>query len=133
MTRLAARIVIVGGPRTGKTTLAAKLAHDLGCSPLCTDSVMHLGWSESSAEVATWFLQPGPWVIDGVAAVRALRKWFRLAPTLAPCDSVIYLQQPRVPQTPRQEGTAKGCATIWRDVHPLLRATGVVIQGEPPP
>lgn len=77
------RIVVVGGPRTGKTTYA----HSLSPHVRCSDSKSHGGdaddrldlpprdrWSAVSSEVATWFDAPAPWVIEGIAVSRALRK-----------------------------------------------------------
>lgn len=96
------RIAIVGGPRTGKSTLARELAADAGCPILCTDPAHlvkdpepgveyvpskhvagHAGvtpdvWSLASQYVADHFLtRTGPWVLDGVGVSRALRKWLR--------------------------------------------------------
>ena len=34
-------------------------------------------WSAASAEVARWLDDEGPWIIEGVAMSRALRKWRR--------------------------------------------------------
>jgi hypothetical protein len=121
----ALRIVIAGAPRTGKTTLALELGGRLDAQVLHTDSVIHLGWSEASLEVTTWFIQPGPWIVEGVAAVRALRKWLRVLPNLEPCDLVIWLDEPVVEQSSKQRILGKGCETVWEQTLPLLQACGV--------
>jgi hypothetical protein len=116
------RILIAGGPRTGKTTLStslgiARVRH--------TDDVMDLGWSEASAEVATWFDEPGPWVIEGVAVGRALRKWLLANPEGNPCDVVYYLDAPLLTLTRGQETMAAGCWTVWKEVREQIETRGV--------
>jgi len=119
----ARRIVIVGGPRTGKTTLAATL----GLPARHTDDVMRLGWSAASAEVATWFGAPGPWVVEGVATARALRKWLAAHAAGRPCDRVILLWRPAVDVTPRQSVMARGVRTVWREIAPEVVVRGVEV------
>lgn len=119
------RIAIAGGPRCGKTTLAATLGAEL---VRCSDDVATLGWSEASAEVATWFDAPGPWVIEGVALARALRKWLATNPEGAPCDVVHLLNKPYVELTPGQATMAKGCITVWTGIEAELRRRGVRIE-----
>ncbi|HEY0194873.1 MAG TPA: hypothetical protein VGC42_27360, partial [Kofleriaceae bacterium] len=79
------RILITGGPRTGKTTLAGALEVELlaqrgaGPAPAVrhTDDMIeqtkHLGkdgWSEASRLASLWLDAHGPWIIEGVAASR---------------------------------------------------------------
>lgn len=118
------RICIAGGPRTGKTTLStslgvARVRH--------TDDLMHLGWSEASAAAALWLDAPGPWIVEGVAAVRALRKWLAAHPEGKPCDVAYWLDEPVVPTSSGQRAMAKGCATVWDEIEAELRARGVEI------
>lgn len=135
------RIVILGGPRTGKTTLAHHLA--IAGVPLVatfvatgkppvrsTDDLIHLGWSEASQAAALWLDAPGPWIIEGVAVVRALRKWRDAHPgERPPVDRVIRLTTPHVALEGGQIAMMKGEHTVWSlDVEPWLRAQGVDIQ-----
>lgn len=120
------RTVIVGGPRTGKTTFAKKTA---GVRPVHhTDDVAYMEWSRQSREVATWFDRPGPWVIEGTAAVRALRKWLRSHPLGKPADEVIFLTSSYEVLTPGQLTMGQGVATVLRQIQMELWARGVQVR-----
>jgi hypothetical protein len=69
------RILITGPSGSGKTYLADALGLIEDAAVWHTDDAAKLGWSEASEEVAGWFDRPGPWIIEGVAVPRALRKW----------------------------------------------------------
>ena len=131
------RLVIAGVPRAGKTTLANRRvlelypAHELRHTDDLSRGERLVSWSEASAIVSTqWFSAPGPWIVEGVAAVRALRKWCLAHPDVMqrPCDRVLWLDIPRVPLTPGQETMAKGCRTVWRQVRGELLARGVHVE-----
>lgn len=82
------RLAITGGPNTGKTTLA----NQLSSSPLSTDSLMHLPWQESSAQVSSWFDSPEEdFVYEGILIPYALRKWLRKNEKGKPLDKLIFL------------------------------------------
>lgn len=118
------RTLIIGGPGTGKTTLAASMGEYRS-----SDEVMHLGWSESSAEVANWFNEPGPWVIEGVAVPRALRKWMQANPGMPPpVDRVIYLQTVHRRLSPQAKAMGKGVNTVLNQIMPWLSLTRVEIK-----
>lgn len=113
------RVVIIGWPKTGKSTLAKKMGGGRS-----TDEVMELGWSEASAEVATWFDKPGPWIIEGVAAARALRKWKKAHPDQpAPVDRLIYLKTPHIKLNAGQMAMGKGIDTVLDEIISWLRQT----------
>jgi adenylate kinase family enzyme len=118
------RTVIVGGPRTGKTTLAKKL----GRKTLSSDDVRHLGWSEASEHIATHMGRGNDGVIEGVATARALRKWLASHPEGKPCDEVIHLKTPHVECSKGQAAMGKGCETVFAEIEPELRRRGVVIR-----
>lgn len=115
------RLCITGAPKTGKTTLA----NVSGLPVRHTDDAMDLGWSEASAEAAGWLDAPGPWVVEGVAVARALRKWLGQHPEGKPCDKVLWLSTARQPLTPGQEAMGKGAMRVLGDILPQLHARGV--------
>lgn len=130
------RIVIVGGPRTGKTSISKTLG--IGrIRP--TDALIETHqWSEVSEEVARWFDEPGRWVIEGTATVRALRKWLARAveaekatdyPQAKPCDLVIRTGLPCVELSDGQARMAKAVETIWLEVREELERRGVLVVG----
>lgn len=127
------RIVILGGPKTGKTTLARKLDEQCNHQPCgslrMTDDLIHLGWSEASQAASLWFDEPGPWIIEGVAIVRALRKWRDQHPgERPPVDRVIRLTTPHVALWGGQIAMMKGEHTVWtKDVEPWMRQYDVRI------
>ena len=121
------RIVVAGGPRSGKTTFADAIGARLGVPVRHTDALGQLDWSAASLEVATWFDAPGPWIVEGVTAVRALRKWLEANPFITPADRIFWARGTAVPRAPRQEAMAKGCETVWSEILPLLEARGVLL------
>lgn len=126
------RICVIGYPKTGKTTVVAP---SFGLPIRSTDSLIQShDWSAASDEVLTWLAEPGPWVIEGVAAVRALRKWVaaNAGNMQKPCDMVVWLDQPLIPLSKGQLTMAKGCRTIWTELLPYLRLRGVsIMKGVP--
>jgi len=122
------RVIVVGGPRTGKTLFSVAAAYKHGRAHRHTDSLMGaLGWSDSSAKVAEWFGAPGNYVIEGVATVRALRKWLLANPDTALPATIVKFDVPRVKLTARQEGMRKGTETIWSEIEPELVRRGATI------
>ncbi len=120
-------IVIAGGPKCGKTTLAKKLADPT----FATDDLLPKGlaWSDQSNVVLKRMREPKISIIEGVTTVRALRKWLRVEPALRPrLDRVIWMPTPFVAQTPRQRALWKGCTTIWHQIARPLALAGVVVQ-----
>jgi dephospho-CoA kinase len=121
------RTVIVGGPKTGKTTLASAYAA-AGIPVIRTDGYRRLGWSAASAAAARAMDRPGPLVVEGVASARALRKWLSAHPTGRPCDEVVVLDRPHGSLTPGQAAMAKGVHTVLAGIEPELRRRGVAVR-----
>lgn len=125
------RVVILGGPRTGKSSLAARAGERYGLPVRSADVLVgHVPWGEDSAEVARWFDEPGRWVIEGVSTVRAVRKWLANNPDKPFPAAVLWLSQPLVAVTKGQQSMAKGVLTVWTQTLPeLLRRGATILQG----
>ena len=122
------RKIVIGGPRCGKSTFASLSGLPVFCADPVSlvkdpiDGVTYLPegltWSEGSEYVAKeWFKMQGPWIIEGVAVVRALRKW-KTENSYFPCDEIIYFTQ-KHPSATRNEGQsamAKSVYTIWKEI-----------------
>lgn len=120
------RVLIIGWPKSGKTTLAAKMGGGRS-----TDETLEMGldWSAGSEEVAKWFDKPGPWIIEGVAIPRALRKWAANHPgQRPPVDKIIHLQTCHGDLTSGQIAMGKGIDTVLADIMPWLREHNVTIE-----
>jgi len=121
------RVIIGGGPKAGKTTFANSF---MGVAIKHTDSLMgKMNWSAVSEQIASdWMQHEGPWVIEGVAVVRAIRKWLKAHPEGKPCDILYYLNSPHVPLSTAQESMRKGCLSVWREIQDELTKRGVDIR-----
>lgn len=119
-----ARIAIVGGPKTGKTTLANRITD----RPLIsTDGWQQLEWSEASKTVADLANKiKGKVAIEGVAAIRAVRKGMKV-------DALLLLVDPLIEQTPRQRAMSKSQLTILKEVQKMYPDLPVLIAPEAPP
>lgn len=126
------RILITGGPKTGKTTLARQKARALGLLHLCTDPQKHcplgvkgipddLAWSDQSKYIADNWLGLDNVIIEGVALPRALRKWKDAHPGKAPpCNTLIVLDQPHLPLVKGQAAMAKSVQTVLNEIYEWL-------------
>lgn len=127
------RIFITGGPSTGKSSLAEKLAFEHGIKHvLNTDALIGLGWSEASAEAARWMDQHADqdYIVEGCATVRTLRKWMRQneGKPLPDGSSVYVLNQPYEPQTKPQQAMAKGMYSVLQEIYGELVSRGAVFE-----
>lgn len=124
------RIVITGGPRTGKTTLATHLSTHLRAPVAHTDSITNVGWSQASLTVAAWFTGPeaGPWIVEGVVAPRALRKWLAHHDTGTPCDVVYWLAKPFVELSKGQLAMTVGIETVFSQIEKELIRRNVEVR-----
>lgn len=118
------RVIIVGGPKTGKTTLAKET---FGGTVFHTDDLIGThSWEDVPDAIIEWMRRPGPWVIEGVQTARALRRWHKHHGSIVsalgdiPFDQVIVKTHAFVELTPRQEGMAKGVMKVWKEVEPWI-------------
>jgi dephospho-CoA kinase len=121
------RTVICGGPKTGKTTVSRNLGSLFPVHH--ADDFISLGWSEASNAVAGLFSNPDPWVVEGVACARALRKWLNSHPEGKPCDRVILLMDVKSMDgyTSRHSSMSAGVHTVFQEIEPELLARGVEV------
>ena len=145
-----ARIIIVGGPRCGKSTTARTLRLQ-GYPTFCGDPLSRVkepeegvtylpeglpfsGDQGSASWVAeNWFSMPGPWVCEGQVMARALRRWLSMHGTDAPppADRIIVLAtvHPNATPTAGQLAMGKGVMTVWREIESFF--AGIVDSQEP--
>lgn len=121
------RILITGGPKTGKSTLAKDVSQKTGAKHYCTDPRSmcdegvtgipdYLDWSGGSLFVSENWLGKRQ-LIEGVAIPRALRKYHRNNPGLPPpCDKLIVLETEHEPLTKGQESMKKGLLKVLKEV-----------------
>lgn len=126
------KIVIIGPPKSGKTTLAHHLGVELQIANLYhTDSLMSMEWSEASEAASHWLDNPAPWIIEGTAAPRALRKWLRRNPGKRLDVQIVTLRRTYQELRLGQQSMAKGIETIMNEITPDLRQRGAVFVTNP--
>ena len=131
------RIVIVGGPSRGKSTLAHEF-HLQGFPVFCGDPASKVvyqkpyttylpenlpfaGEGGAAQWVAdNWFTMPGPWVCEGHVMARALRRWMNVH-LQPPADRVIVLDRPaHRPTSKGQDAMHTGVMSVWNDIRGRL-------------
>jgi hypothetical protein len=131
------RICIIGGPHTGKTTLAAQLGGgDHGYALISADDHIGMEWSAASRHIADLMRDTEPpWLAEGVALVRAIRKRQRDDKDPKPCDLVILLRQVWTPLTlDGQRSMAAGHKTIWGSIAwEVEKKAGIPVLRDPTP
>lgn len=145
----APRIVIVGGPRRGKSTLARSYREE-GIPTYCGDPASlvkdpefgvtylpdGLEWSECSAYVAErWLTQPGPWCCEGVVMARALRKFLANGGDASGIDVVVIeAAHPDAEVTAGQEQFTKSVMTVWSEIAPHFPNARILrpVERDPP-
>lgn len=107
--------------------LAGKLLRD-GYRLHDGEELVGLDWSAGSELLSAWLDEPGPWVIENVAAARGIRKWLLRNPREGlPGDLFIHLDTQVETRAPGQWSMAKGCQTVWNEIEPELGRRGAKI------
>jgi len=113
------RVAIVGGPRTGKTTLSERVNAELKDDRFVLhndDLLKSFDWTSAPFGIIERLAPYTRFVVEGVQTARALRKGLKV-------DAVIYLDDPKVLRNKGQVSMAKGIATVfaeWRAAHPFV-------------
>lgn len=144
------RVIVVGGPRRGKSTLAHDLERNspIGMSIRCGDPLskvkdplpgvqylpegLPFAGDDGAAQwiADNWFTLPGPWVCEGHVMARALRRWLvrpGYATNPPPCDRIIVLDMPAwVEASKGQEAMHKSVMTVWQGIAHAQPFHGIV-------
>lgn len=130
------KIIIIGGPRTGKSTLSERLQAELGIETLHNSADLESlfpvhrpeSWSQQSEHASKWFDEDGDWICEGVQMARALRKWLKANPD-KPLDADLFLlKQPMVVQRDGQKAMMKGVESVFREIEGELIRRGARVQ-----
>ena len=126
------RVVLSGGPRTGKSTLAVRAGERYRRTVRHADALIgQKDWSEQSDAVSKWIDEDGDYIIEGVSAPRALRKWLRDNPGKKLDLTIVHFREPVQFQTDKQRAMAKGVETVWQQIRDELKERGAnVIERE---
>jgi hypothetical protein len=127
------RVIIVGGPRRGKSTLAKAFALT-GYTVRCGDPLskvkeplpgvqylpegIPISGDDGAAQwvADNWFTLPGPWVCEGWVMARALRRWVALR-SIMPVDRIIVLDRPAFTEELKgQASMHKAVMTVWKGI-----------------
>lgn len=124
VTRMARRVIVVGGPHTGKSTLSERLQRELGIATLhCSHDLEDLfpatnkeSWSQQSDHASKWFDEGGDWIIEGVQMARALRKWLKANPAKPLDADILLLDKPYGSLLQGQQSMQKGVHTVFQEI-----------------
>jgi dephospho-CoA kinase len=126
------KICVTGGPRTGKTTYATKLAASLGLAVHHTDVWATLPWAEQATPVAALIRGLESGIVEGVTVARGLRYLIREDPARKWCDELHVLTVRHVRATPEEQAAwttmTKGLRTILEPLGPVLLRSGTIIR-----
>ncbi len=132
------RILVMGWPGSGKTTMTRKLCAQYGYKHYsCDIEIDHekknpgapiiyipqdLGWSEGSQYVVDhWLTSLQRVVIEGNAIPRVLRKWAIANPGMEPpCDKIVWCRGTHRERKAGQAAMGKGHDTVLREILPWL-------------
>jgi len=129
------KYIIIGPPRSGKSTRARSLRGQ-GVPTFCTDpkslvkepekDVIYLpeglGWSKGSQYICDWwFTLSGDWCVEGIATVRALRKYILKFNDLPKDCHIVRLTEQYGDLLEGQRRMKKSIQNIWNEIEPAVR------------
>ena len=135
------RVIIVGGPCRGKSTLADRLHDEHGWPVYCGDPASTVRYQYPYVEylpegldmhgdrgcaawiAKRWIGMPGPWIMEGHAMARALVRYLQTGNPPPPADRIVVLDCPaHREESPGQARMHKGVMTTWERIarHPAL-------------
>ena len=109
----------MGGPRTGKTTLASL---ERSRSVIATDDLKGEPWETIPGKLIEAAAPLESFLIEGVQVARALRKGLQV-------DAVVFLTRPKSARKPGQIAMAKAVQTIFNQWHENNRHVPVFYEG----
>jgi len=110
------RLLIIGRPRCGKTTLATRLGAEHGLEVTHLDKYLgEMPWSELSDWIAEQLAKDGNWIIEGCSGVRGLRKYLKANPNKPLPFEVRWLDDYKVLPTPKQHAFGTACKAIYNE------------------
>lgn len=116
------RLLITGGPRTGKTTLANSMSQ----SVIHTDDFKG-SWEARLIQTMHYFNLDNIYTIEGVTIPAALELWLKIHQD-KPTDKIIFLTNPRIQLSTRQMSMKRGIETIYSRIREELRQRHVELE-----
>ena len=124
------KTIIIGGPRSGKSTMAISYGVPVFCAdpkslvkdvlPGVTYLPDSVDWENQSHYICqNWFPMQGDWVIEGVGCIRALRKWINYYDTTPPCYNIVFIRDKHPMASdllPGQLSMRKSIDSIWNEI-----------------
>ena len=122
------KVLVVGPPRTGKSTAADFIAHALNLPLYHSDVYKELPWDEQKQVVGKLIRSLSGFVFEGCTVSRALNMFRETNPSFKPCDTVFYLTKYLVPRndlTPGQLSMGTRIRNHMLEVVPWLQSLNV--------
>lgn len=122
------KILVVGPPRTGKTTGSNLIAHALDIPLYHSDIYKELEWDQQKKVVYELIRSMSGGVFEGCTVARALNLMYERNQLEKPCDTVFYFTKyliSRSDLTPGQLGMGTKIRNIMEKLTPWLRQMDV--------
>ncbi len=131
------KLAICGGPHTGKSALAEKLSELYSVPVVHTDDwIKDHSWSDVPDRVLEKLATLDGWIVEGTQAARVVRRMLNTPhpPSAAPLlDGVYWLEKTLSEVTEKHQSMAKGIATIFAGIRPVLAKASIpIFPGLPP-